>query len=80
MNRPEISITEAIRIAVAHSRLENDDPYCVSALYEDDYISLVVYTLYQRYEFYVDAFSGEVSGIMSEPIDFIEDEEAEICA
>lgn len=80
MNRPKITITEAIRIAVGYSNLENDAPYCVSALYEDDYIALVVYTLYQRYEFYVDALSGEVCGIMSEPIDFSEDEEAEICA
>lgn len=80
MDRPEITITEAIRLAVSFSKLENNDPYCVSALYEDNYIALVIYTLFQRYDFYVDASSGEVVGMICEPTDPVEIEEAKICA
>lgn len=80
MNRLQITIPEAIKIAVSFSNLMNNDPYCVSALYEDDLIALVIFTLFQRYEFYVNAGSGEVVGMMSEPTDSDEIEEAKICA
>lgn len=80
MNRPRISIEEAIRIAVAHARLEHDEPYCASAIVEDGFIALAVFTLFQRYEFYVDADSGEVLGIMSEPVLFPENDDDAMCA
>ena len=80
MNRPQITIPEAIRIAVSYSKLESSEPYCVSAIYDSNYIELVIYTLFQRYDFYVDSRSGEVSGIMSEPIEPDVNEEAKICA
>lgn len=73
MRKPQITISEAIRIAFSYSRLEYDEPYCVSAIYEDHYIALVVFTLFQQYEYYVDAVSGEVIGVMSEPLSFNED-------
>lgn len=80
MNKSRITISEAIRIAVRFSRLDHDEPYCVSAIYEDDTIALVVFTLFQRYEFYVDACSGEVLGIMSEPAYFIDNIESALSA
>ena len=80
MFKPQISILDAIKIAISYSRIELDDPYCVSAIYEDTIIALVINTLYQRYEFYVDSCSGEVLGIMSEPADYSEIIESALCA
>lgn len=80
MIKPQITISEAIRIAVGYSRLELDEPYCVSAVCEDDTIALVVFTLYQRYEFYVDSASGEVLGVMSEPLNLFEKQDDALCA
>ena len=81
MNRPQITITEAIRSAVLYANIENDEPFCASALYEEGSFALVIYTFYQKYEFYVDSRSGEVLGILSEPMfDLPEEEGAVLCA
>ena len=81
MKRPKITITEAIQAAVCYARIENDEPFCASALYEEDFFALVIYTFYQRYEFYVDSGSGEVLGILSEPMfDLPEEKGAVLCA
>lgn len=80
MNRPQITLSDAIIAAITHSNIENDEPCCVRAVYMNGYFDLAVYTLYQKYDFYVDAFSGEVSGIMSEPLDSCEAVFEELCA
>lgn len=80
MNRPEINISDAINIAVRYAGFENDEPCCVSAVYEGDFFALTVYTVFQKYEFYVHGTSGEVTGMISEPILCFEDERCRICA
>ena len=81
MNRPQITITEAIQTAVRYARIENDEPFCASAICEENTIALIIYTFYQKYEFYVDSCSGEVLGIMSEPMfELSEEELSALCA
>lgn len=67
MNRPKKSITDAINIALRDAGIENDAPFCVRAVYEDGYFALTIYTLLQKYDFYVHGASGEVTGMISEP-------------
>lgn len=81
MNINQITITEAIQSAVRYAGIENDMPFCASALCEESTIALIIYTFYQKYEFYVDSRSGEVLGILSEPMfDLPEEEGAVLCA
>ncbi len=80
MNRPQISIPGSIKIVISDLSLEHDDPYCVSAIYEDGFISLVIFTLFMQYMVYVDACTGEICGLMTEPVDFVENEKACECS
>lgn len=81
MNNNQITITEAIQSAVRYAGIENDMPFCASAICEESTISLTVYTFYQKYEFYVDSCSAEVVGLLSEPMfDLFEEEGAGLCA
>lgn len=80
MNRPKINMSEAISIAVRYSGIENDEPCCVSAAYEDGYFAFTIYTAFQKYDFYVHGTSGEVSGMISEPYLYPSDEYKVNCA
>ena len=68
MGNNTIKMTEAIRTAVRSAGIENDDPLCTSAVYENGLFDLVIYTMLQKYEFYVNGSSREVVGMISEPI------------
>lgn len=80
MKIPKITITDAINIAIKYSSIQNDEPCCVSAVYEDGFFALTVYTLFQKYEFYVQGTDGEVAGVISEPLLCFEDECFKSCA
>ena len=81
MKNNQITINDAIQSAVRYAGIENDMPFCASAICEESAISLTVYTFYQKYEFYVDSCSGEVLGIMSEPMfELSEEELSALCA
>ena len=80
MKKPTIKITDAINIAVKYACIENDDPYCVSAVYESGYFALTIYTAFQKYEFYVNSYTGELDGIISEPMLLLDEESCRCCA
>ena len=80
MNRPEINITDAIDLAVSYAGIGNDAPCCVSAVYEDEFFALTIYTDYQKCEFYVHGSTGEIAGFMSEPVFCPCPERSAICA
>ena len=50
------------KVSFQYADIKNDEPFCLSRTYADELYHFVVWTLYLRYEFYVDAVSGEVLG------------------
>ena len=68
MNNIEITIVDAIRIAATYLNVGDSEMCCVRAAYEDGFFVLTLQTLFQKYEFYVHASSGEVVGVSSEPL------------
>ena len=64
---------QALQSAFAFASIQNDEPCCLSSRYTDGLFHFIVSTLYLRYEFYVDAESGEVLGIDTEPLPYEEE-------
>ena len=63
---------EALRCAIIYTNIGNDEPVCISGNLADGLFHFIVTTLYLRYEFYVDAVSGEILGISTEPLSYLE--------
>ncbi len=63
---------QALCAALEYARIANDETRCLLGLYADGLYRFVVRTPYQRYEFYVDAESGEVLGIDAQPLPYRE--------
>jgi len=61
---------QALQRALIYADIKNDEPFCLSRTYADELYHFVVRTFYMRYEFYVDAVSGEVLGISTEPLSY----------
>lgn len=62
-----ITVFEAYKNAVAYAHLEDNAPQCVAARLENDLYELEVRTILMRYDIFVDACTGEVVGLNSEP-------------
>lgn len=62
-----ISVFEAYKNAVAYAHLEENAPQCVMAELENGLYELEIRTVLMHYDFYVDAVTGEVMGMDSEP-------------
>ncbi len=62
-----ITVFEAYRNAVAYAQLENNAPQCVAAELEGGLYDLEIRTVLMRYDIFVDALTGEVVGLNSEP-------------
>ena len=71
-NTLRMTQNQALRSAIAYAELKNAEPRCTSGSYADGLFHFIVTTLYLRYEFYVDAVSGEVLGISTEPLSYLE--------
>lgn len=71
-----ITVFEAYKNAVAYARLEDNAPQCVTARLENDLYELEVRTILMRYDILVDACTGEVVGLSSEP----ETDLTEVCS
>ena len=71
-NTIKLTPDQALRCAIAYAELKNDEPVCTSCGFADGLFRFIVTTLYLRYEFYVDAVSGEVLGISTEPLSYPE--------
>ena len=61
-----------MQAVLAFANIENDEPVCQTIRYDEGLYYLVLRTLCLRYEFYVDAANGEVLGISTEPLPYME--------
>ena len=71
-NTIKLTPDQALQCVIAYAELKNDEPVCTSCSFTDGLFHFIVTTLYLRYEFYVDAVSGEVLGISTEPLSYLE--------
>ncbi len=71
-NTMKLTTDQALQSAIAYAEIKNDEPRCTSGSFADGIYHFIVTTLYLRYEFYVDAVSGEVLGISTEPLSYLE--------
>ena len=71
-NTIKLTPDQALRCAIAYAELKNNEPVCTSCSFTDGLFRFSVTTLYLRYEFYVDAVSGEILGISTEPLSYPE--------
>ncbi len=71
-NTLKLTTDQALQSAIAYAEIKNDEPRCASGSLADGVYHFIVTTLYLRYEFYVDAVSGEVLGISTEPLSYLE--------
>ena len=71
-NTLKLTTDQALQSAIAYAEIENDEPRCASGSFAGGLYHFIVTTLYLRYEFYVDAVSGEVLGISTEPLSYPE--------
>ena len=71
-NTLKLTTDQALQSAIAYAEIKNDEPRCASGSFADGVYHFIVTTLYLRYEFYVDAVSGEVLGISTEPLSYPE--------
>ena len=62
----------ALRIALTYAGIENSEYHCLSNEYDDGFFRIAVWTPYLKYEFFVDAVSGDVAGIDMEPVPYPE--------
>ena len=62
----------ALNIALTYAGIENTEPRCLSNSYRNGFYHITVWTPYLKYEFYVDALTGEVAGIDTEPVPYQE--------
>ncbi len=63
---------QALRIALTYAGIENNDFRCLGNSYCGGFYQIAVRTPYLKYEFFVDAASGEVAGIDMEPVPYPE--------
>ncbi len=71
-NKIQLTPAQALQCAIAYAEIKNDEPVCTSGTYADGLYHFIVTTLYLRYEFYIDAVKGEVLGISTEPLSYLE--------
>ena len=71
-NTLKLTTDQALQSAIAYAEIENDEPRCASGSFAGGLYHFIVTTQYLRYEFYVDAVSGEVLGISTEPLSYPE--------
>ena len=65
MNR--LTKEEALHAALRYAKLEHDEYSCLRCRLEADLYHILVRTPYLHYTFYVEAESGEVLGLDTEP-------------
>ena len=58
---------KALKIAQEYARITEEENICVRNEYSAGYYEITIYTIERKYEFYVDAETGEVSGFNAEP-------------
>ena len=63
---------QALNIALTYAGIENNEPHCLSNVFRSGFYQVAVRTPYLKYEFFVDAASGEVAGIDMEPVPYPE--------
>ncbi len=63
---------QVLNIALTYAGIENNEPRCLSNSCCNGFYHIVVWTPYLKYEFYVDALTGEVAGIGTEPVPYQE--------
>ena len=68
MKNAYITKSEALENALASAGLTREECRCPVNRLENEFYYITVYTLFQKYEFYVDALTGEVPGMSSEPM------------
>lgn len=66
-----IGTYEAVALALRSVGLDMTDARCTKAVYNEGYYELLVFTSFQKYDFYVDVYSGDVLGINIEPVHII---------
>ena len=66
----QLTQEQALRAALEYADLSSTDSKCLLSFCSDGLYQLVVYTPYLKYEFYVDALSGEVLGIDMMPLPY----------
>ena len=59
---------QALQSAIAYAGIDARDAYCLSSSCQEGLYHLKLWTPYLRYEFYVNALTGEVPGIDMEPV------------
>ena len=63
---------KALACALAHAGLEQSESRCLYSFCRDGLYQIGLWTPYLKYEFYLDAVSGEVLGLDTEPIRYPE--------
>lgn len=63
---------QALSRALEYAGLAKTESRCAFRKAQDGLYEFTVLTLYQKYDFYVDALSGEVLGVNSEPLPYQE--------
>ena len=63
---------QALNIALTYAGIENSEYHCLSNEYDGGFFRIAVWTPYLKYEFFVDAASGDVAGIATEPVPYQE--------
>ena len=58
-----ITKEQALNIALTYAGIENNEPHCLSNVFRSGFYQVAVWTPYLKYEFFVDAVSGDVAGI-----------------
>ena len=69
----KLSSEQAMHNALVYGGIENEDFECLFKQYEDGLYHFLVHTTWMQYEFYVEAGTGEVLGIQTEPLVYWED-------
>ena len=67
-----ITKEQALNIALTYAGIENNEPHCLSNVFRSGFYQVAVWTPYLKYEFFVDAVSGDVAGIAMEPVPYQE--------
>ena len=71
-NTKQLTKDQALRAALRYADLPCDQALCLDSRLEDGLWHMLVRTAYLRYEFYVDAVSGELLGIDTQPLPYPE--------
>ncbi len=71
-NEKRLTREQALDRALNDAGISNAENLCLLNRYVDGLYEIVVHTLYLRYEAYVDAQTGEVLGLNTEPLPYPE--------